>query len=161
MKRIDPTLYFMFLNNPPTCALKNLLEQNFERQIRSEHTERRKMDDMSRLVLFIQTTRLLRIPVIAKSLIIMAKEVFFWKRVGAGTDLRSPSEELAKIQVSPGFLPNLEPSGSVLTIHSMPFPTKPVPPVTSTTSGIVDIDLIGHKVVGAKGKERIFVSICV
>lgn len=69
------------------------------------------MDDMSRLVLFIQTTRLLRISVIAKSLIIGRRG--FWEEL-ADTDLRSPSEELAKIQVSPGFLPNLEPSGSVL-----------------------------------------------
>ena len=65
----------------------------------------------------------------------------FSKRV-VGTDLKSPSEELAKIQVSPGFLPNLEPSGSELMMKSMPFPTKPVPPVTSTTSGMVDIGLI-------------------
>ena len=60
------------------------------------------------------------------------------------TDLRSPSEEPAKIQVSPGFLPNLEPSGSVLMMKSMPFPTKPVPPVTSTTSGIIDIGLVEY-----------------
>jgi len=49
------------------------------------------------------------------------------------TRLRSPSEELANIHVSPDFLPNRDPSGSVLIICSMALPTSPVPPVTSTT----------------------------
>jgi hypothetical protein len=49
-------------------------------------------------------------------------------------DFRSPSLELAKIQVSPGFFPNREPSGSVLITCSMALPTSPDPPVTSTTS---------------------------
>ena len=69
------------------------------------------MDDMSRLVLFIQTTRLLRISVNRKSLIIAKKGgLKEWQE----TDLRSPSEELANIHVSPGFFPYREPSGSEL-----------------------------------------------
>lgn len=56
-----------------------------------------------------------------------------------GLDFRSPSLELAKIQVSPGFFPNREPSGSVLITCSMAFPTSPEPPVTRTTSPVVMI----------------------
>ena len=52
-------------------------------------------------------------------------------------DFRSPSLELAKIQVSPGFFPNREPSGSVLITCSMAFPTRPEPPVTRITSPVV------------------------
>ena len=54
-------------------------------------------------------------------------------------DFRSPSLELAKIQVSPGFFPNFDPSGSVLITCSMAFPTSPEPPVTRTTSPVVMI----------------------
>jgi len=54
-------------------------------------------------------------------------------------DFRSPSLELAKIQVSPGFFPYREPSGSVLITCSMAFPTSPEPPVTRTTSPVVMI----------------------
>ena len=53
---------------------------------------------------------------------------------GERFDFRSPSLELAKIQVSPGFFPYREPSGSVLITCSMAFPTSPEPPVTRTTS---------------------------
>ena len=54
-------------------------------------------------------------------------------------DFRSPSLELAKIQVSPGFFPNREPSGSVLITCSMAFPTSPEPPVTRITSPLAMI----------------------
>ena len=47
--------------------------------------------------------------------------------------LRSASDELANIQVSPSRFPNREPSGSVSMICFIAFPTSPVPPVTRTT----------------------------
>lgn len=61
------------------------------------------------------------------------------RRRGGRLDFRSPSLELAKIQVSPGFFPNREPSGSVLITFSMALPTSPEPPVTRITSPLVMI----------------------
>jgi len=89
------------------------------------------MDDMSRLILFKQFASGFDIPKSDSSV-----------RVSTATkcngrerlDFRSPSLELAKIHVSPGFLPNREPSGSVLITCSMAFPTSPEPPVTRITS---------------------------
>lgn len=51
-----------------------------------------------------------------------------------GTHRRSPSAELANTHVSPVFFPKREFAGSVLMIYSMALPTRPVPPVTKTTS---------------------------
>ena len=61
------------------------------------------------------------------------------QKEGERLDFRSPSLELAKIQVSPGFLPKREPSGSVLITCSMAFPTSPEPPVTRITSPLAMI----------------------
>jgi hypothetical protein len=55
----------------------------------------------------------------------------------AFTYRRSPSRELAKIQVSPGFLPKREPSGSVSITYLIAWPTRPLPPVTSTILGML------------------------
>ena len=86
---------------------------------------------MRRLVFFVKFSCLLRIPVsdVAKV------SVSFSTRMES--DLRSPSEDLANIHVSPDFFPKREPSGSVLTMCSIAFPTSPAPPVTSTTVDIV------------------------
>lgn len=52
--------------------------------------------------------------------------------------LKSPSDEEAKIHVSPGFLPKREPSGSLSMTYLMAWPTRPVPPVTRMTEDMVD-----------------------
>ena len=56
-----------------------------------------------------------------------------YKRIEAlgGTHVKSASFDERKIQVSPSCLPNLP--VSVLIMCSMPFPTRPVPPVTRIT----------------------------
>lgn len=63
---------------------------------------------------------------------------------------RSASVELAKTHTSPGRLPNLEPSGSVLMTCSIAFPTRPEPPVTS----MVDIARMCQIGVAERGKKR-------
>lgn len=91
------------------------------------------MDNMGRLVLFKQFASGFDIPR-SDSSIRMSTATR-----GKTLDFRSPSLELAKIQVSPGFLPNREPSGSVLITCSMALPTSPEPPVTRITSPLVMI----------------------
>lgn len=97
------------------------------------HTKRSEMDNMRWLVSFVQFTCLLRISVSGTA---KSHEALYHSR-GMKSYLRSASEELEKIQVSPGFCPKRDPSGSVFMICSIALPTRPVPPVTSTTVGIV------------------------
>lgn len=74
-------------------------------------------------------------------------------REGEKLDFRFPSLELTKIQASPGLLPNREPSGSVLIMCSMAFPTRPEPPVTRITSPLVMIIKGSKKVVVCVGRR--------
>ena len=90
---------------------------------------------MSRLVLFKQPASGFDIPE-SDSSVPISTGLGTWRE---RLDFRSPSLELAKIQVSPGFFPYREPSGSVLITCSMAFPTSPEPPVTRTTSPVVMI----------------------
>jgi hypothetical protein len=86
------------------------------------------MDDMGWLVLFIQLVCSFWVP------------VEFHLKPGESSkygNLRSPSDELAKIQVSFGSFPYFEPTGSVSIIYCMAFPTSPVPPVTRTTAAAI------------------------
>jgi hypothetical protein len=48
--------------------------------------------------------------------------------------LKSPSDELANTQVSPGLFPKRDPSGSVSITCFIACPTRPVPPVTKITA---------------------------
>ena len=92
---------------------------------------------MSRLVFFKQFASGFGIPGSNPSVTSVHRDQM--QREGERLDFRSPSLELAKIQVSPGFLPNREPSGSVLITCSIAFPTSPEPPVTRITSPLVMI----------------------
>lgn len=51
--------------------------------------------------------------------------------------LKSPSDDDANIHVSPSFLPKRDPAGSVSITYWMALPIRPVPPVTSITSGMM------------------------
>lgn len=90
-------------------------------------TKSSKVNDMGRFVLFKQLTRLCRISVHISS---QFAATAWWS---APIHLRSPSDDLAKIQVSPGLFPKRDPSGSVSITCLMACPTRPLPPVTSTT----------------------------
>lgn len=87
---------------------------------------------MRRLMLFEKFQSLLRIPVVPHD-----DEPELSAAGRREQYLRSASRELAKIHFSPGSFPKRDPSGSCSITYSMALPTRPVPPVTSTTAGMV------------------------
>ena len=91
------------------------------------------MDDMGRLVFLEELPGLFWIPERVNIISILLLP----QQSKACAHLRSPSDEEAKTHVSPGFLPNREPWGSVSITCWIAFPTRPVPPVTKMTD-IVD-----------------------
>ena len=65
-------------------------------------------------------------------------------RDGGKAYFKSPSEERAKIHVSPSFLPNLLPTGSVSMMYLIASPTRPLPPVTRITDGGAMDEVVGY-----------------
>ena len=121
------TLYFMFLNRPPTRR-RQVRDTGCARENIAGCTQGSQMDNMGRFVFLKEFACLLRVSVQRINALGTASTIRF-----VASHLRSASEELAKIQVSPDRLPYLEPSGSLLMTYSMPLPTSPVPPVTRIT----------------------------
>jgi hypothetical protein len=91
------------------------------------------VNDMRRLMLFEELQGLCGIPVRMSDTNMSP----IGPLLRLGEYLRSASRELAKIHFSPGCFPNRDPCGSFSITYSMAFPTRPVPPVTSTTADIV------------------------
>ena len=138
---------------PPASALRSSF-----RLIMGERTERSQMDNMRWLVLLEQLLRLLRISSPASTRPPSAST----RHINRGSEhahLKSASLDDAKIQVSPGFLPNLEPSGSVSMTYWMALPTRPEPPVTrivdiSATQKTMREDVVGERGMRSAAESR-------
>lgn len=111
-------------------------------------TESSKVDDVSRLVFFKQLTGLGGISVGDGMKHVSAAVLML-------THLRSPSDEPANIHVSPGSFPKRDPSGSDSMMCLIACPTRPVPPVTSTTA----FDMTRRTDIAAKNGKYAVISV--
>lgn len=106
--------------------------------VRSPRTDSSKVNDMGRLVLLEKLLGLLKVSTASKH-IIHASEIILNAYLHPTAHLRSPSDDVANIHVSPSFLPKRDPAGSVSITCLIACPMRPVPPVTRITSDIAQV----------------------
>ena len=130
------TLYFMFLNRPPTDGPAN--QYILPSTPRPIQTHQGQPNESHALVCTCRRgppshwRPYARTNALQKSYLNQPR----WQS-GGRRYLRSPSKLRAKTHCSPGSRPYFDPSGSVSITCWMALPTRPDPPVTSTTFGIV------------------------